>query len=32
MKEKELRGQRYDVRGNSRGNPGEKRRIEENLW
>jgi hypothetical protein len=32
MREKELREQRFDVRGNSRGNPGEKKRVGVNLW
>jgi hypothetical protein len=31
MREKELRAQRYDVKGTSRGNPGGKSRVEEDL-
>jgi hypothetical protein len=32
MKGKELRVRKFDVRGSSRGNPGDKKRVGVSLW
>jgi hypothetical protein len=32
MKERELKVRKFDVRGSSRGNPGDKKRVGVSLW